>query len=99
MLRGKPAAFLARGIFDVAISAIRRVPTAADFEDPRWPAHLHINVIPQVRGAGVGTALMLPEAASPIASRAYKSILGASILGADAAGVQSLTTRLQDHKL
>jgi ribosomal protein S18 acetylase RimI-like enzyme len=58
MLRGKPAAFLARGIFDVAISAIRRVPTAAGFEDPRWPAHLHINVIPQVRGAGVGTALM-----------------------------------------
>jgi ribosomal protein S18 acetylase RimI-like enzyme len=58
MLRRKPAAFLARGIFDAAISAIRRVPTAADFEDPRWPAHLHINVIPQVRGAGVGTALM-----------------------------------------
>jgi GNAT superfamily N-acetyltransferase len=34
-------------------------PTAAgDFEDARWPAHLHINVLPHVRGAGVAPALM-----------------------------------------
>jgi GNAT superfamily N-acetyltransferase len=58
MLRAKPAAFFARGMFDVAISAIRRQPTASDFDDSRWPAHLHINVIPQVRGTGVGTALI-----------------------------------------
>lgn len=58
MLRPKPALFFARGLLDVAFSAIRRRPTAADFDDPRWPAHLHINVIPQGRSAGVGAALM-----------------------------------------
>jgi hypothetical protein len=40
MLRPKSVAFFARGILDVAICAIRREPTAADFEDPRWQAHL-----------------------------------------------------------
>jgi ribosomal protein S18 acetylase RimI-like enzyme len=58
MFRRKPAAFFARGLIDVAICAIRRLPTAGDFNDSRWPAHLHINAIPQVRGTGVGTALM-----------------------------------------
>lgn len=58
IFRPKPAAFFVRGILDVAICAIRREPTAGDFEDPRWPAHLHINVIPEVRGIGVGAALM-----------------------------------------
>jgi ribosomal protein S18 acetylase RimI-like enzyme len=58
MLRPKPAAFFARGMLDVAICAIRRLPTAGDFSDARWPAHLHINVIPQVRRTGAGTALM-----------------------------------------
>jgi GNAT superfamily N-acetyltransferase len=58
MFRPKPAAFFARGLFDVAISAIRRQPTAGDFNDARWPGHLHINVLPQIRGAGVGRALM-----------------------------------------
>jgi ribosomal protein S18 acetylase RimI-like enzyme len=58
IFRPKPAAFFARGLFDVAISAIRRQPTAADFDDARWPSHLHINVLPKVRGTGVGSALM-----------------------------------------
>jgi ribosomal protein S18 acetylase RimI-like enzyme len=58
MLRPKPALFFARGLLDVGFSAIRRRPTAADFDDPRWPAHLHINVIPEARRAGVGAALM-----------------------------------------
>jgi ribosomal protein S18 acetylase RimI-like enzyme len=58
MLRPKPAAFFARGMLDVAICAIRRLPIAGDFNDARWPAHLHINVIPQVRRTGAGTALM-----------------------------------------
>ena len=57
-VRRKPAAFFARGIVDIAICAIRRQPTAGDFNDPRWPAHLHINVMPQVRGTGAGAALM-----------------------------------------
>ena len=58
IFRARTAAFFARGPFDVAISAIRRQRTAADFDDARWPAHLHINVLPQVRGTGVGRALM-----------------------------------------
>ena len=58
IFRARTAAFFARGLFDVAISAIRRQRTAADFDDARWPAHLHINVLPQVRGTGVGSALM-----------------------------------------
>ena len=29
-----------------------------DLVDPRWPAHLHINLLPQLRGRGVGGALM-----------------------------------------
>ena len=58
IFRARTAAFFARGLFDVAISAIRRQRTAADFDDARWPAHLHINVLPQVRGTGVGRALM-----------------------------------------
>jgi ribosomal protein S18 acetylase RimI-like enzyme len=57
-LRRKPAAFFARAVLDMAISAVRRAPTAGEFDDPRWPAHLHINVLPRVRGAGVAAALM-----------------------------------------
>jgi ribosomal protein S18 acetylase RimI-like enzyme len=58
MFRPKPAAFFARGLIDVAMCAIRRLPTAHDFNDSRWPAHLHINVIPQIRGTGAGAGLM-----------------------------------------
>ena len=54
----KAAAFFARAGWDTAVAAVRRKPTAKDFEDPRWPAHLHINVVPKVRGTGVAAALM-----------------------------------------
>lgn len=69
--RLKPAAFLARAMSDLAVAAVRRKPTAGDFDDPRWPAHLHINVIPEVRGTGVAAVLMdrwfdrLKESGSP----------------------------------
>lgn len=29
-----------------------------DLLDPRWPAHLHINLLPEARGTGLGAALM-----------------------------------------
>ena len=58
MFRRKPAAFFARSMVDMATTAIRRQPTAGEVEDPRWPAHLHVNVLPQVRSGGVGQALM-----------------------------------------
>jgi ribosomal protein S18 acetylase RimI-like enzyme len=51
-------AFFARGLVDVAWAALRHEPTAGDFADPRWPAHLHINVAPSARGTGVAQGLM-----------------------------------------
>jgi ribosomal protein S18 acetylase RimI-like enzyme len=58
ILRPKPVAFFARAMLDQARSALSRQPTAGDFTDPRWPAHLHIDLVPPARGRGVGTALM-----------------------------------------
>lgn len=50
--------FFARAAFDAAGARILRRPNAGDLEDPRWPAHLHINVVPELRGRGVAPALM-----------------------------------------
>lgn len=58
MFRPRPAAFFARSLADLAQAKLRREPTAADFDDPRWPAHLHINVEPRGRGTGVASELM-----------------------------------------
>lgn len=38
-LRRRPLAFFLRATLDVAVAKIRRLPTAADFDDPRWPSH------------------------------------------------------------
>lgn len=71
ILRPKPAAFFACAMVDVVWAALRREPTAEDFDDVRWPAHLHINVAPEARGTGVAAGLMdrwfdrLKEAGSP----------------------------------
>jgi ribosomal protein S18 acetylase RimI-like enzyme len=56
--RRTPMAFFARATVDVAWAKLRGQPTAGDFEDPRWPAHLHINVAPEARGTGVADELM-----------------------------------------
>lgn len=56
--RPRPAAFLARSALDIAVAAARGEPTASDFEDERWPAHLHINVVSAARGTGASDALM-----------------------------------------
>lgn len=58
VLRRRPAAFFARSVLDIAGARIRGEPTAGDFIDPRWPAHLHIAVLPEARGTGTATALM-----------------------------------------
>jgi RimJ/RimL family protein N-acetyltransferase len=58
MLRPRPVAFFARAMWDTAVAAIRRQPTAAELSDPRWPAHLHINVVREVRGTGAAAALI-----------------------------------------
>ena len=71
IFRPGAAAFFARALADVAWAALRREPTAGDFDDARWPAHLHINVVPEARGTGVADGLMerwldrLRESGSP----------------------------------
>jgi ribosomal protein S18 acetylase RimI-like enzyme len=57
-LRRRPLTFFLRAAQDGMSAMMRRQPTAGDFVDPRWPAHLHINVAPQARGAGAATELM-----------------------------------------
>jgi ribosomal protein S18 acetylase RimI-like enzyme len=56
--RPRVAAFFARSIFDIASASLRKAPTAGDLDDPRWPAHLHINVASEARGTGAADGLM-----------------------------------------
>lgn len=58
MTKRGPAAFFARSLADLLVTKLRRQPTAGDFTDPRWPAHLHINVAPEARGTGAAAGLM-----------------------------------------
>jgi len=58
LFRPGTVAFFARGLVDVAWAALRHEPTADDFADRRWPAHLHINVAPSARGTGAADGLM-----------------------------------------
>ena len=55
LFRPGTAGFLWRGIID----SIRDKQVArAALMDERWPAHLHINLLPAARGSGLGRALM-----------------------------------------
>jgi ribosomal protein S18 acetylase RimI-like enzyme len=71
IFRPGAAAFFARALTDTAWAALRREPTAGDFDDARWPSHLHINVAPEARGTVVADRLMerwldrLRDAGSP----------------------------------
>jgi GNAT superfamily N-acetyltransferase len=58
LVRPRTMAFFTRALVDVASAAIRREPTAGDFADARWPAHLHINVAAPARGTGAADGLM-----------------------------------------
>lgn len=58
MFRGRPMAFFARALADGVGARLRKEPVAEDFDDPRWPAHLHINVAREARGTGAADALM-----------------------------------------
>jgi ribosomal protein S18 acetylase RimI-like enzyme len=68
IFRPGTAGFLYRGLLD---SVRDRERATGDFIDPRWPAHLHIDLLPAARGTGLGAALMerwldqLKEADSP----------------------------------
>jgi GNAT superfamily N-acetyltransferase len=56
--RPRTAVFFARGMVDSVVAKVRREPTAGDFVDRRWPAHLHINVARPARGTGAAAGLM-----------------------------------------
>lgn len=55
LLRPGTARFLWRSVWDAA--GDRHVP-AGELVDPRWPSHLHTNLLPEARGRGVGAELM-----------------------------------------
>jgi len=56
LVRPGIAGFLWRSIADLLRSRGEAPEEIVD--DPRWPAHLHINLLPQVRGQGAGGGLM-----------------------------------------
>ncbi|MGL5931021.1 MAG: GNAT family N-acetyltransferase [Dermatophilaceae bacterium] len=58
MRRTAPMAFFARSLLDLARARVRRQAVAGELVDFRWPAHLHLNVVPEYRGAGAAPALM-----------------------------------------
>lgn len=58
VFRPRTAAFFARALSDMAWARIRRTPASGEIDDPRWPAHLHLNVEPRARGTGVAEGLM-----------------------------------------
>jgi ribosomal protein S18 acetylase RimI-like enzyme len=68
IIRRGTAGFLYRAMLD---SLRDRQRASGDFIDPRWPAHLHIDLLPAARGIGLGAKLMdrwlglLTESGSP----------------------------------
>jgi ribosomal protein S18 acetylase RimI-like enzyme len=58
LLRPGTAGVLWRSIGDVAVGLARGQRLDAELTDPRWPADLHINLLPEARGGGVGRRLL-----------------------------------------
>ncbi len=59
MLRPRSMPFFLRSMADLLHAKVRGGDVATgEAVDPRWPAHLHINVVPQARGTGVAHELM-----------------------------------------
>ncbi len=53
-----PRRFFVRAALDGALLKLRRIPTAEGLSDPRWPSHLHIDLMPAARGNGAAAQLM-----------------------------------------
>jgi ribosomal protein S18 acetylase RimI-like enzyme len=68
LFRPGTARFLYRGMLDTIRDRQR---ASGEFIDPRWPAHLHIDLLPAARGTGLGGSLIerwpdrLKESGSP----------------------------------
>jgi ribosomal protein S18 acetylase RimI-like enzyme len=58
LVRPGTAGFFWRSIADVARDARRHRLPIGHVDLHRWPAHLHINLLPSARGSGVGSTLM-----------------------------------------
>jgi GNAT superfamily N-acetyltransferase len=58
MFRPGTAGWVWRSFFDVAADAARRRLPPSPVHDERWPAHLHIDLLPATRGHGVGAELI-----------------------------------------
>ena len=57
-VRPGTAGFVWRSFADIARDPVhRRLPPSSGY-DERWPAHLHIDLLPTLRGRGVGAMLM-----------------------------------------
>lgn len=54
------AGFIWRAVADAVGDRVRHGtrPSDFDFVDPRYPAHLHINLLPEIRGRGAGARLV-----------------------------------------
>jgi len=57
-LRPGTAGVVWRSFGDVIVDGVRRRLPPVSVYDDRWPAHLHIDLLPAVRGMGVGATLM-----------------------------------------
>lgn len=50
--------FFARSFVDGVRARLRREELPAGLDNPRWPAHLHIDLVPEARGTGAAEGLM-----------------------------------------
>jgi GNAT superfamily N-acetyltransferase len=53
-----PRRFFVRAGWDTLLLRLRRQPVAGGPDDPRWPSHLHIDLLPVARGTGAAERLM-----------------------------------------
>ena len=58
LVRPGTAPVLWRTLADVAVAAARRDLPSGEVLDERWPAHLHIDLLPDARGSGLGRQLV-----------------------------------------
>jgi ribosomal protein S18 acetylase RimI-like enzyme len=58
LVRPGTARLMWRGTLDVARSLVTGHVAPTSFDDPRWPAHLHVDLLPEARAAGLGRQLV-----------------------------------------